>query len=80
LGQGTHELLRLAVSLTAEHGGILASELGEGPWRPPGEIGDGVGDRYCFSARALMGTDSDNAFDNCGRNAFPNAARPRFLS
>jgi hypothetical protein len=32
-----------------------------------------------FPPRALIGTDSENAFDDAARNAFSNAARPRFL-
>jgi hypothetical protein len=43
------------------------------------EFSDCVGDRYCFSARTLIGTDSENAFDDSGWNAFPNPARLRFL-
>ena len=58
---------------------MLENEFGDCSWRPASEISDGVGDRYCFSARALIGTDSENAFDDGGRNAFSNSARPRFL-
>ena len=58
---------------------MLLNEFGNGSRRPASEISNGVGDRYCFSARALIGTDSENAFDDGGRNAFSNAARPRFL-
>src|SRR5688572_33039392 len=58
---------------------MLLNELGNGSRRPASEISDGVGDRHCFSARAQLGTDSENAFDDGGRNAFSNAARPRLF-
>ena len=35
--------------------------------------------RHCLSAPALIGTDRENAFDDGRRNAFSNAACPRFL-
>jgi hypothetical protein len=50
------------------------NELGNGSRRPASEIGDGVCDRYRFSARALIGTDRKNAFDRGRRNAFSYAA------
>jgi hypothetical protein len=53
---------------------MLLNEFGNGSRRPASEISDGVGDRYCFSACALIGTDSENAFDNGGRNAFSRVA------
>ena len=59
---------------------MLLNEFGNGSRRPASEISDGGGDRYCFSAHALIGTDSENAFDDSGRNAFSNAARPCFLT
>ena len=58
---------------------MLLNEFGNGSRRSAGELSDGVGDRYCFSARALIGTDCENAFNDGGRNAVSNAARPRLL-
>jgi hypothetical protein len=58
---------------------MLLNEFGNSSRRPANEISDGVCDRYRFSARALIGTDSENAFDDGGRNAFSNAARQRVL-
>ena len=58
---------------------MFAYEFGDGSRRPASEFSDGVGDRDGFSARALIGTDGEDAFDDGGRNAFSNAARPRFL-
>ena len=66
-------------ALTAEDGGVLLNELGNGLRRPASEISDGGGDRNGFSARALIGADRENAFDDGGRNAFSHAARPRVL-
>jgi hypothetical protein len=58
---------------------MLVNEFGNRSRRPASEFGDGVGDSYCLSASALIGTDSENAFDDRGWDAFSNAARPRFL-
>ena len=68
-----------AGALTAEDCSMLLNEFGNGSRRPTSEIGDGVGDRYRFSARALIGTDSENAFNDGRWNAFSNAARPSLL-
>jgi hypothetical protein len=66
-------------ALTTEDCSVLLNELGDGARRPASKISDGVGDRDRFSARPLIGTDRENAFDDGGRNAFSNAARPRVL-
>ena len=66
-------------ALAAERGSVLLYELGDGSRRPAREISDGIGDRDCFAACALIGADRENALDDGGRNAFSNAARPCVL-
>ena len=63
----------------AAHKARPPNELANGSRWPASEISDGGSDRYCLSARALISTDRENAFDDGRRNAFSNAARPRFL-
>ena len=58
---------------------MLLHEFGNSTRWPASEFSDCVGDRYCFSARPLIGTDSENAFDDSRRNAFPNPARLRLI-
>ena len=64
---------------TTEGWSLRLNELANGSRWPASEISDGGSDRYCLSARALISTDRENAFDDGRRNAFSNAARPRFL-
>ena len=58
---------------------MLLNELGDGSRRPAREIRDGAGDRDGFAARALIGTNRENAFDDGRWNAFSNAACARLL-
>ena len=58
---------------------MFASEFGDGPRRPPGEISDGARDRHGFSTGTLIRSDRESALDNGRRQAFSHAACPRFL-
>ena len=71
--------IQFAIALTAEHGGMIVSELGECARWPASEISDGAGDRPSFPPRALIGTDGEDAFDDRRRQTFSLAASARFV-
>ena len=58
---------------------MLANEFGNCSWRPACEISDRTGDRHRFAAGTLIGGDRKGALNDGRRDAFSNAARPRFV-